>query len=210
MVRQDALVTDRELIEMRIELEFGVAPCGNTLRLDPLQDEQPPRLLISHADGGWYTYVRDDLPPDVRAELDRLNHSPARVDEALIRGILARHAPCEQVWHVRWYVFDRQPQPDEYAGVTARGEDYAIMIDGGVAARAWATKASACAVEVEVETALEYRRRGYARRVVSAWAADALSSGKVAYYSHVASNLASAGVARSLGLRRLSDEIEFV
>ena len=84
-----------------------------------------------------------------------------------------------------------------------------IERDGVVAARAWTTADSARATEVEVETHPDFRRRGYARQVVAAWAADALASGKAVFYSHVSANDASRGVARSLGLTWLSDEVEY-
>jgi predicted GNAT family acetyltransferase len=54
--------------------------------------------------------------------------------------------------------------------------------------------------EVAVETLPEFQRRGYARRVCAAWANNALRRGKVAFFSHAESNLASRRLALSLGV----------
>ena len=56
------------------------------------------------------------------------------------------------------------------------------------------------AAELAVETAPGYRRLGYARQVVAAWASHVLGEGKVAFYSHEVGNAASEALAHSLGV----------
>ena len=65
---------------------------------------------------------------------------------------------------------------------------------------AWTSQESDQAAELAVETEPEYRRRGYARQVVAAWATHVLQENKVAFYSHEVDNTASEALARSLGV----------
>jgi RimJ/RimL family protein N-acetyltransferase len=57
------------------------------------------------------------------------------------------------------------------------------------------------AVEAGLRTEADHRRRGYGAAVTAAWAAQVLATGRVAFYSTSADNLASQAVAARLGLR---------
>jgi predicted GNAT family acetyltransferase len=93
--------------------------------------------------------------------------------------------------------------------VTYHDGRHILVRDGLTVAQAWDTRSSPGAVEVEVETHADHRRRGYARQVAAAWAARVLNEGKTAFYAHTVENEASAALARSLQLTWLSDEVEF-
>jgi predicted GNAT family acetyltransferase len=131
-------------------------------------------------------------------------------DEARVLSILAETAPVETVYRIRWYTIERLPLPDEFPDVTLQDSRYVVLVGGNVAAWAQTDAESPDAAEVSIETLEEHRRRGFARQVTAAWAADTLALGKVAYYSHLADNAPSQAVAASLGLVHLSDEIEYV
>ncbi len=66
--------------------------------------------------------------------------------------------------------------------------------------RASSVRENETCAEAWVWTLPDFQRRGYARQVTSAWAQDLQVQGKLPFYSHKLSNVASAAVARSLGL----------
>ena len=200
----------RELIEMKLAMEFGVAPVGDTLPEAHANDEWQPRLLVSRFGDEHALYFRFDVPDEVRAALSALGPTRLMRDEERVRSILARDAPVEEVYRIRWYTIERMPNPVEYLDVTILGDRHVVLVDGEVAAWARTDREDARAAEVSIETAAAYRRRGYARQVTASWAAYVLSAGKVAYYSHLLANAPSQAVAASLGLVHLSDEIEYL
>ncbi|MEP6870279.1 MAG: GNAT family N-acetyltransferase, partial [Anaerolineaceae bacterium] len=57
-----------------------------------------------------------------------------------------------------------------------------------------------------VSTAPAYRQRGFARRVVLAWAAAVIASGRIALYSTTWDNTASRAIADGLGLRFFGED----
>lgn len=202
-------MTRRELVELKIAMEFGVAPDGDILPKARDNDEGQPRLLVSRFDGGYAVYFRFDLPLSIRRELTELGPGVLMDDEARARAVLARDAPCETTYRIRWYTVERLPDPTEYADVTFQDGQFVVIVDGTVAARAKTDCEDERAAEVSIETLPEFRRRGYARQVTAAWAAQTCATGKVGFYSHLVENSASAAVAASLGLDHLSDEIEY-
>src|SRR5688572_30096621 len=102
-------MTDRELIELKIELEFGIAPSGGVLQPATKGAADQPRLLVSHYREGYRIYVRHDVPHHVRTELSAQPFERLRDDEQAVKDSLARHAPCRHVWRVCWYTFERAP-----------------------------------------------------------------------------------------------------
>ncbi|HUG15124.1 MAG TPA: GNAT family N-acetyltransferase [Thermomicrobiales bacterium] len=198
-----------DLVRLKLAVEFGVEPDGESLPPPTRNADGHPRLLVSRFDGGGVMFFRHDLPEDTRAQLRALGIQRAMQDEAAVCSILEARALVEDVWRVRWHTLYDAPPPDAFPDVTRQDGRFVILIDGKVAAQAWTVAGNALASEVEVETLEDYRRRGYARQVVAAWAADALAQGKAVFYSHVVDNVASAGVTRSLGLIHLSDEVEY-
>jgi hypothetical protein len=203
-------VDRRELVEMKIAMEFGVAPAGDTLPAAQSNDEGQPLLLVSQFEGGHAVFYRFDLPPCIRDELATLGPDSLLHDTARVQAILERHAPVEHVYRIRWYTIERTPEPTEFPDVTHHDSRYVVLVDGEVVSWARTDQETAFAAEVSIETNEAFRRRGYARQVTAAWAASVLAAGKVAYYSHLLANAPSQAVAESLGLVHLSDEIEYV
>lgn len=75
------------------------------------------------------------------------------------------------------------------------------VVDGQVAAVCETARSAPRSVEAGVRTYEPYRRQGLAAAATSAWATQV--SGRTAFYSTSAGNLASQGVARRLGLHPL-------
>lgn len=200
----------RDLVELKIAMEFGVAPVGDTLPKAQSNDDGQPRLLVSRFGDAAAIFFRCDLPPSLRAELSDLGPELLLRDEERVRSILGSVAPVETVFRVRWYTIERMPDPGEYPDVMTLEGRHVVLVDGQVVAWAQTDREDDRAAEVSIETAEAFRGRGYARQVTAAWAARVLADGKVAFYSHLLANLPSQAVAASLGLVHLSDEIEYL
>jgi ribosomal protein S18 acetylase RimI-like enzyme len=203
-------VDRRRLVELKIAMEFGTAPDGDTLPKAAKHEVGQPQLVVSRFNGDTAVFFRYDLEPDERAELLALGVDTLFSAESRVRAILDPHHPTTRVYRMRWYIIDRVPDPSEYRDVTVQDDRHVVKIDGEVVAWAKTDTDHEEAVEVEIETLPNYRRRGFARQVTASWAASALASGKVAFYSHLVENSASQAVAVSLGLTHLSDEVEYV
>jgi hypothetical protein len=200
----------RKLIEMKIAMEFGVGPVGDRLPKATLNTDGQPRLLVSRFDNEHAIYFRHDVPRATRDALSALDLDDLVNDEPRVQAILEQHAPCEKVYRLRWYTIERMPGPEEYPDVTVRGDRHVVLIDGTVVAWAQTDTEDEQSAEVSIATEETYRRRGYARQVTASWAAQALASGKVAFYSHLLDNAPSRAVAASMGLVHLSDEVEYL
>jgi RimJ/RimL family protein N-acetyltransferase len=90
---------------------------------------------------------------------------------------------------------------DEAAREFERREPFMALIEDGVAVSlCHSSRLTDRAAEAGVETATEYRGRGYAAAVVSAWSRAIRASGRMPLYSTTWHNHASQAVARRLGL----------
>ena len=200
----------RVLVELKMELEFGVGPVGDRLPLATNAQDDQPLVLVSRVDDGDLLYLREDIPARVQRQLRDVGAASCFEDEARVRAILDTAIPCRIVRCIRWYTVARRPDRAEYFDVIRRGDRFVIVIDGREVAWTETDWENDRAAEVSVETLEGYRRRGFARQVTAAWAAAMLDAGKVGFYSHRMTNDASRAVAVSLGLTHLSDEVEYI
>jgi len=203
-------VNARALVELKMALEFGVAPAGDVLPLATTKQDDQPLVLVSHLAGACLMYVREDIPRPVRLRLGEAGAATCFTDEERVRAILAVAISVTRVRRICWYTVARRPAPSESPDVVERDGRYVIVVDGREVAWAETDWEDERAAEVSVETLEGYRRRGYARQVTAAWAAAMLDAGKIGFYSHRLTNDASRAVAASLGLVHLSDEVEYI
>lgn len=199
----------RELIVARIEMEDGVIPDGHVLPISPIDADDQPRVLICQSEAGILIFCREDVPQSVRERITALRER-AFIDENSVRSILSEISLRGEVRRIRWYTMESVADIIAYPDVQSTSDGFVITVDTSVVSRAWTTQESERAIEVEVEANPQYRGRGFAKQVVAAWADWARGSGKTAFYSHLLTNDASAGIAKSLGLHHLSDETEFL
>jgi GNAT superfamily N-acetyltransferase len=234
--RQSLLAAaEANLLRTRMLLhDFWVTPRG--LLWGPRPREVPRFYIARHADGHYATYCRADLPPEIRSQVMALPSERALVDHKPVCDILAAHGVCNNISATKTYTFASLPpvtalaaverllpsQPG-FANVARRVRGlrrrsatlspiFVIRDDGTIASRCTSALENEVAAEACVETLPEYRGRGYARRVLAAWARDLRRrtllpiSEKVPLFSHPVEDAALAGVARSLGLiLRLED-----
>jgi RimJ/RimL family protein N-acetyltransferase len=84
---------------------------------------------------------------------------------------------------------------------------WAVMEDGVVASICFSARLSERAAEAGVETMPLYKGRGYAGRVVMAWAHSVRAGGRIPLYSTSWENRASRAVARKLGLIQYATDL---
>lgn len=185
------------LAVLSIEIENQIDASGD---LRPLPGKDSALFSISRHQSGYLRFYRYDLPPSLRRQLERLGSEASLTDHKAVRRILSRHTACNTVFAGKGYHFRRRPAPAEYPDAVYREGCYVIVVDGAPVSWAWTSDSSEQAAELAVETLPRYQRRGYARQVASAWAAQILAEGKVAFYSHGLDNAASEALARSLGV----------
>ena len=86
---------------------------------------------------------------------------------------------------------------------------FGVVIDGVAVSVCGTVRRSAVAAEAGVDTLPQYRGRGYARRVVLAWAHQVRAAGIIPLYSTEWGNAASRRVAESLGLIQYGADLSF-
>jgi predicted GNAT family acetyltransferase len=86
-------------------------------------------------------------------------------------------------------------------------EVYAVERNGALAAACVSTHENEDCGEAWVYTRPEYRKQGLAQKAVRGWASGLMNTVKVPFYSHKIENVASANLARKLGLLPAHEEI---
>jgi hypothetical protein len=210
MLDVDALIA----AQLRLECK-GVNAEGLLVRIPGRDPDDIPRCLALRHSAGYRVLFRNDLAHLLREQIAALPPEVVFGDQQTIGAILAQDAPVEAIWAGRSYIFPSAPAPAEYPDVVRveRGGDarpvYAVHIAGQIVASCESAREDEAAAEAWVQTAPEFRRRGYARQVTAAWAHEIIRLGKIAFYSHSMNNLASQGVARSLRLRQFIDGVGY-
>ncbi len=188
-------------------------PCPNP---DPV-----PRFYIArHTDYGTFSrFARHDLHEELRERLLTLPPEEVLHRHDMVKSILAPYGICKQFHYGKSYVcpnsYTREDYPDVVRLTVEHGpliQEYdarldpaanavfAVIVDGRIASTCQSSRENETAAESWVRTLAEHRRRGFARQVTAAWAANASANHKLPFYSHRMDNLRSQGVARSLGL----------
>lgn len=142
-----------------------------------------------------------------------------RIDPLL--EVLRSRGVATQMGHYKTYVFASHPESDgdvlclskDDPAVKVFGFDgfaenvYAIKKNGAVISACVSARENEKCAEAWVSTAPEYRGKGFARKVVRAWAGSLIDAGKIPFYSHKIENTASANLAVKLGLQPVFEEI---
>jgi hypothetical protein len=232
-VKEVVRVTGRDLLQMQFSLQrIGFDDQGLLIRLPGPNPDGIPRFYCGLLASGAVTYFRQDVPPPLRQQLGTLPPKRARDDVPAVCAILAQQAPCEGVWRgvsavVAHPIGDeehREVRPldprvaDERALLAAFDVElagygwpaYAVVRGGRVLAACVSSREDDRAGEAWVQTRLEERGRGYGRQATAAWAHALQRAGKLPFYSHEEANVASAGVARSLGLQSFVRDVGYL
>ena len=184
--------------------------------------EEMPLLLIARlANGNVVAYTDETLSGDLQETLAAATGAIEFPDIDPLLTILKKHDMRLDVGHYKTYVFPSMSHNDKDVHslsktdrrVIAFGFDgfaeqvYVIERVDKVASACVSTRENETCGEAWVFTAPEYRHQGFAQKVVSAWAGNLLTAGKVPFYSHKADNMASSQLAGKLGLQPIFEEI---
>jgi hypothetical protein len=165
--------------------------------------------LVTYVDGGTELVFAQDAPDWFVDRARRINADQylSHVDY-VARQIGADHGSVT-VLRCRTYCFPRSASPIAGPAALLRNgpERIAAAVDGRQVAEATSSRSNDAAAELWVHTDPEFRRRGYAAQVASAWGASVTAEGKVAFYSHLHHNAASRSLAGHLGVVPLFDLI---
>jgi RimJ/RimL family protein N-acetyltransferase len=143
--------------------------------------------------------------------------------------LLTRYAPIERQWAGPVYRFPQalghptgtavvardhahllSPHLEAWVGDTASCQPLVVFLhEGRAVSVCGSVRTTPRADEAGVDTAPEFRRRGFAREAVLAWARVVRDTGRVPLYSTSWKNTASRALARRLGLVRFGSDLHF-
>lgn len=195
------------LVQCQVGLEYQLDPDG---RLAPITGSTEKACYLVHRFLNTYlSYFSNQLPARIINELEKIGpqaafEAPGEILRAL-DGVeySARSEPFLT------YTFRTKPSEAEFPLVRENNGRFEVLIDGRPVSWAWSVRENEHCAEVAVETLPEHRQRGYARQVTAAWGNTILCQGRTPFFSHAETNLASAALARSLGLLYFSTCVGF-
>ena len=212
-------------LRLQLRLEGKVVVGENSLRqVEVVPDEEMPFMVIaSLRTRELVAYYDEALSGELRDELDRQVRSLDFPNISPLVDILRAQDPNLEIGYFKTFTF-----PERYIDtgfdevvtlhktdpkVKAFGFDgfaeqvHAIEQDGRIVSACVSARENESCGEAWVYTDENHRHQGFARKVVGAWAKDLLSAGRVPFYSHKVENLASAELAKRLGLVPAFEEI---
>lgn len=212
-------------LRLQLRLEGKVVVGENSLRqVEVVPGEEMPFMVVaSLPTRELVAYYNEALPGGLRAELDRQVRSMDFPNISPLVDILRAQDPNLEIGYFKTFTLPKRyidATLDEVAilhktdpKVKAFGFDgfaeqvHAIAQDGRIVSACVSARENGSCGEAWVYTDENHRHRGFARKVVGAWAKGLLSAGKVPFYSHKVENLASAELAKRLGLVPAFEEI---
>jgi RimJ/RimL family protein N-acetyltransferase len=168
------------------------------------------RFYITQHANGYSRYYCHDLATPIYKRLRDLPAETSFGDVEVVKSILALDHPCEEMHEGKSYIFPDTITPLDYSDVIFSESAAYIMQNGEVVSSCTSSRENATAAEAWVFTQPDYRGRGYARQVTMAWGHRLQKQGKIPFYSHHRTNLASEAVARSLGLMKYIEDIGYM
>jgi len=225
------------LMRIHIEALFTHDARGRMIRVNEPGGGDAPRFFLGRTSHGNEWAFRHDVPGDIQQELERACLAECPGEHLLLppygsRGyeeILARCGPSHSKEAGPAYCFpDDLPASTGAIQVTDKNSDllrahlepwlpdvtvrqpfvaFACVIGGHAVSICCSVRITDAAHEAGVETAPEFRGRGYARQTVTAWASAVRRAGRIPLYSTSWRNLASQSLAQKLGLVQFGSDL---
>lgn len=226
-----------QLMELQVETLYRIDGEGRLLGVNEEDAPAAALFFLGRTSAGNIWRFRADLPGEVQAAIEALCKTEAVSPDfsrlphhyEAIKQILNAYRPVKGEWRGPAYTFPDQAGSSgqgvliseanlhllegPFAGLRNWWRSYqpclAIVEQGQVVSICFSSRTSAYAAEAGVETAPEFRGRGYASAVVARWAEVVRQSGRRPLYSTSWDNTASQGVARKLGLVLYGEDCSF-
>lgn len=226
-LREEAL-DDLALMELKAAALFTHDTDRRIVTSNEADGERAPRLFLGRTRDGIVWRFRDDLSQDLVSSLGQLLSAEPPLADPRTRpatfdalcAALSIEGPIDKEWEgPTWYVPESIPAPADILAIGPENVELlrahyswtaehwqevwpcvAVVEDGVAVSICYSSRLTPDAAEAGVDTVEEFRGKGYAMRVVAAWARAVRASGRVPIYSTSWDNLASQAVARKLGL----------
>jgi RimJ/RimL family protein N-acetyltransferase len=210
-------------LHLQMRLEWKELVNEHFMRqVEVVPDEEMPLMLIAQLENKELAVYYDEaISPDLQKELAANIFDIEYPKLDLLVNVLKSHNINYEVGDYKTYVFPLRPVKDMSViclakpdpKVQAFGSDgfaeniYAIERDGSIVSACVSTRENERCGEAWVYTDVAYRNQGFAQKVVNTWAISLIEHGKVPFYSYKIENIASASLARKLGLQPVFEEI---
>jgi hypothetical protein len=208
-----------DYLHLQMELEGIKAGDGNLItRASPDVDEFPLVLFARTSDEQKCIYFDSSLPMALQSKLSSLQSF--KIESAV--EMFDSFGIGTKVGYSKTYTFPDDFTVADLGNVKCFGQDDLKVVKfglGGLASKVYAIERegmilSACvssrqnseSAEAWVFTHPDYRRKGFAQQVVTAWASSLQGKGIVPFYSHEVGNINSANLASKMGLIHLFAE----
>ncbi|HZI41684.1 MAG TPA: GNAT family N-acetyltransferase [Gemmatimonadaceae bacterium] len=228
-------MNDLELMRLHVEVLFTLDRIGDLDRVNEPDGAPAPRFFLGRTTDGLVTYFRHDVDQSLRRQIEAVASERRLLDRPLVEEpdtapyerILTRVGAVKKIWCGPAFSFPRELLTDaEVMLVTGENAHLleellpawlpdvalcqpmaALIVDGRAAAVCCSGRRTDMAHEAALETAPTVRRRGYAARVVPAWARAVRAISRVPLYSTAWNNEGSLAVARKLGLIHFGSDL---
>lgn len=189
--------------EDKIKLCLGMENDFLGSDLIPREGRMSILFCLANIDDSYLYVFRQDINKKTRNLIKGLGPEKIEADPLSIRRLLHNY-DCDEVYWGKSYFFRNKPIQYSFKDVIIQYSDnhpeFIISINDEVVSKAWTWGENELAAEVEVATHESYRRRGFAKQVVNAWASWQLDNNKIPIFSHEYSNVESGILAKSLDL----------
>ncbi|MFD1674405.1 GNAT family N-acetyltransferase [Alicyclobacillus fodiniaquatilis] len=223
------MLSDMELMNFQARLLFNHDENGRLTTVNDGTNRIAPRFFLGHTKGGNVKRYLHSLGADVIEALQQATGDHDRINLAEIVHILNRDRQLDRIWIGPAYVFPDvrgrstqavritqenqsllQSHFSDFLGDLAAMQPFFVIVRDGVAVSlCCSARLSSVGAEASVQTAADFRGKGYGVEVSIAWAAAMQSRGLIALYSTSWHNSASQAVAKKLQLIQYGTDLHF-
>jgi GNAT superfamily N-acetyltransferase len=212
-----------DYLHLQMRLEGNEVIDGRFIRqVETVPGEGVPLMLIAElADQTRLAYYDEATSSHLQTHLAASLEEFAFSNIDLLLNALNRQGIAFEVSRYKTYIFPAAPVHDRDVSLLPRHDSkvrefgfdrfaeqvYAIEREGRIVSACVSARENQACGEAWVMTLARYRNQGLAQKVLKAWGASLIETGKVPFYSHKIENTASANLARKLGLQPVFEEI---